>query len=178
MAARIDSAEFVDSDIERAGASAAGAEAPEPGPEESVEPAPEREASASPLSSSRDLDGQVSDTQLQLEDLGRQLKALEHTRKRRRSYEQGRQEMLQKLVRGVELLEESSQSMQRDSVRMGRTLEAFRKSLDRVGSLSEEGWTEESAETELTRALAGDRAGQERVGLGPRGLAGAGSGLG
>ncbi len=61
--------------------------------------------------------------------------------------------MLQHLTRGIALLEESELALRRDSVQMTKSLEAFREGLDKISAYSEESWTAETVEVELTRAL-------------------------
>lgn len=87
------------------------------------------------------------------EELERERTQLEEARRRRLEYEQGREEMLAHLTRGIGLLEESEQSARQDAEQMSRTLTDLRGALGKVSSLNEESWTAETYATELTRAL-------------------------
>ncbi len=87
------------------------------------------------------------------EELERERSQLEEARRRRLEFEQGREEMLAHLTRGIGLLEESEQNARRDAEQMSRTLVDLRSALEKVKSLHEESWTAETYATELTRAL-------------------------
>lgn len=87
------------------------------------------------------------------EDLERERAQLEEARRRRIEYEQGREEMLAHLTRGITLLDEAEQSSRRDAEQMARSLADLRTALDKVAALNESSWTAEAYHGELTRAL-------------------------
>lgn len=87
------------------------------------------------------------------EDLERERAQLEEARRRRIEYEQGREEMLTHLTRGIALLDESEQTARRDAEQMSRSLADLRTALDKVSALNESSWTAEAYHNELTRAL-------------------------
>ncbi|MGE3310733.1 MAG: hypothetical protein AB7O66_12245 [Limisphaerales bacterium] len=87
------------------------------------------------------------------EDLERERAQLEEARRRRIEYEQGREEMLTHLTRGIALLDEAEQSSRRDAEQMSRSLADLRTALDKVSSLNETSWTAEAYHSELTKAL-------------------------
>lgn len=87
------------------------------------------------------------------EDLERERAQLEEARRRRIEYEQGREEMLTHLTRGIALLDEAEQASRRDAEQMARSLADLRTALDKVSALNESSWTAEAYHSELTRAL-------------------------
>jgi hypothetical protein len=102
----------------------------------------------------------VSDTHARLaelkraqEQLERERAALEESRRKRAEFQQGREEMLNHLTRGVEILQEAEFQARRDAEQMAKTLADLREAFGKVELLKEESWTSESWTTELTRAL-------------------------
>ena len=142
MSSDFDPTEFVDSDFK---ASQKAAYPPAPGTR-----APSRE----------EVDSKVGETQQKLaelkriqEELERERSSLEETRRRQIEYQNGRQEMIQNLTRGVGLLTEAEFAARRDAEQMARSLVDLREALAKVESTSEESWTKENFAVELTRAL-------------------------
>ncbi len=70
------------------------------------------------------------------EELERERTQLEEARRRRLEYEQGREEMLAHLTRGIGLLDEAEQNSRRDAEQMSRTLIDLRSALDKVSALT------------------------------------------
>lgn len=87
------------------------------------------------------------------EELERERAALEETRRRQREFQVGRQEMVQNLTRGVGLLEKAEFEARRDAEQMGKTLAEFRSALGNIEGITEDSWTKENFNAELTRAL-------------------------
>jgi DNA repair exonuclease SbcCD ATPase subunit len=87
------------------------------------------------------------------EQLERERAQLEEARRRRVEYQTGREEMLNHLTRGVELLKEAEFNARRDAEQMSKTLADLQQALEKVAALNEENWTQENWNTELTRAL-------------------------
>lgn len=152
MASQFDDTDFIDQDFQQSKATPPGSSDQPAGrsPQQSHSP-PTRE----------DLEAKVGDTQMRLaelrrqqEELERQRVALEEVRRRRKEFHDGKTEIQKHLTRGTSLLEESASASQRDAAQMSKTLENFRQALAKVQSLSEESWTAENMEVELTRALA------------------------
>ncbi len=107
-----------------------------------------------------ELDTRVSEAQLRLEELRRaqeelqrERAALEEARRRRVEFQTGREEMSQHLTRGIALIEEAEFNARRDSEQMTHTLTELRDHMSRVQGINEESWTQETWNTELTRAL-------------------------
>ncbi len=151
MASQFDDTDFIDREFQQSKSSLAGS------PGESGGKAPER---LTPLPTREDLEAKVGDTQMRLAELKRQQDeleqqrvALEEVRRRRKEFHDGTTEMRQHLIRGISLLEETVVATQRDAVQMNQTLEDFRQALEKISSFSEDSWTAENVEVELTRAL-------------------------
>ena len=147
MSAEFDATEFVDGDFQAArqtahtGAGAASA---------TVNRAPSRE----------EVDSRVGETQQKLaelkriqEELERERAGLEETRRRQLEFQNGRQETIQNLTRGVGLLQEAEFSARRDAEQMAKALADMREALVKVAATNEQGWTKENFGAELTRAL-------------------------
>jgi hypothetical protein len=87
------------------------------------------------------------------EDLERERASLEELRRRQLEFQNGRQEMVQNLTRGLGLLEEAEFNARRDSEQMIKTLADFRGALEKIQNVRDETWTKENFQMELTRAL-------------------------
>src|ERR1039457_4563576 len=141
MASNYDPTDFVDDDFQaRAATTTTGA----------AQRAPTRE----------EVDSRVGETQQKLaelkrqqEDLERERAQLEETRRRQLEFQNGRQEMVHNLTRGLGLLEQSEFAARRDAEQMAKTLVGFREALARVETVHEETWTKDTCNVELTRAL-------------------------
>ncbi len=110
--------------------------------------------------SREEVDSKVAEAQQKLaelkraqEELERERAALEEVRRRQSEFETGRQEMIQNLTRGLGLLEKSEFTARRDAEQMAKTISEFRDALAKVQSISEENWSKENFNVELTRAL-------------------------
>jgi hypothetical protein len=95
----------------------------------------------------------LTELRRQQDDLERERSQLEETRRRQMEYQTGRQEMVQHLTRGSELLAEAEFAARRDAEQMAKTLADLRAALAKVQSLSNDGWNKENFDVELTRAL-------------------------
>jgi len=145
MASDYDATEFVDTDFQ-AQQTASGTPAPAGDPLR----APTRE----------EVDRKVVEAQQKLaelkraqEDLERERAALEELRRRQLEFQNGRQEMVRHLTRGLGLLEEAEFNARRDAEQMVKTVADFRDALDKIQAIHDETWTKESFQIELTRAL-------------------------
>src|SRR5262245_372271 len=151
MASHFDESDFVDSDYQNAKSAYATT---------THSSVPVSAAAPNRPPTREELEAKVSEAQQRLEELRRaqeelqrERAGLEEARRRRVEFQTGRQEMLQSLTRGIGLLEEAEFSARRDAEQMGRTLGDLREHIGRVQSISEEGWTQENWNMELTRAL-------------------------
>jgi hypothetical protein len=87
------------------------------------------------------------------EDLERERSALEELRRRQLEFQNGRQEMVHNLTRGLGLLEEAEFNSRRDAEQMVKTIADFRDALNKIQAVHDESWTKENFQIELTRAL-------------------------
>lgn len=139
MAAEYDATEFIDTDFHAHKVSAG----------DSLR-APTRE----------DVDRKVVEAQQKLvelkraqEELERERASLEELRRRQLEFQNGRQEIMQNLTRGLGLLEEAEFNARRESEQMNKTIADFRDVLGKVEAIREESWNKENFNVELTRAL-------------------------
>ena len=157
MASQFDESDFVDSDyvatqknFSSAGIATSVAAPPAPHATTTMNHPPTRE----------ELESKVNETQARLaelkraqEELERERAALEEARRRRIEFQNGREEMLQHLTRGVGILEEAEFSARREAEQMRQTVEDMRAALDKVQAMDEKQWSEENWQQELTKAL-------------------------
>jgi hypothetical protein len=87
------------------------------------------------------------------EDLERERAALEELRRRQLEFQNGRQEMVRNLTRGLGLLEEAEFNARRDAEQMVKTVTDFRDALDKIQAIHDETWTKDNFSIELTRGL-------------------------
>jgi len=147
MAAEFDATEFIDRDFHAAtkAAYAGAANATGAGTR-----APSREEVDSKVGEAQQ---KLADLKRAQEQLERERSALEETRRRQIEFQNGRQETIRDLTRGVGLLEEAEFAARRDSEQMARCLADMKQALAKVEATSEQGWTRDNFGAELTRAL-------------------------
>jgi len=87
------------------------------------------------------------------EELERERASLEELRRRQLEFQNGRQEIIHNLTRGLGLLEEAEFNTRRESEQMNKTIADFREALSKVERIHDEIWTKENFNVELTRAL-------------------------
>ena len=144
MAAEYDATEFIDTDFEAHKSPVTALSAGDP------LRAPTRE----------EVDRKVVEAQQKLaelkraqDELERERASLEELRRRQLEFQNGRQEMLQNLTRGLGLLEEAEFNARRDSEQMTKTMAEFRSAQEKIQNIRDETWTKENFQMELTRAL-------------------------
>jgi hypothetical protein len=115
---------------------------------------------ASPAPTREEVDSKVAEAQQKLvelkkaqEELERERASLEETRRRQMEFQNGRQEMVQHLTRGIGLLEEAEFNSRRDAEQTAKMLVELRDALDKIQAFHEETWTQDNFSVELTRAL-------------------------
>src|SRR5580658_350155 len=141
MAAEYDATEFIDTDFQAHKLPASGGEGLR---------APSRE----------EVDRKVVEAQQKLaelkhaqQELERERSTLEELRRRQLEFQNGRQEIMQNLTRGLGLLEEANFNAQRETQQMNKTIADFREAISKVETIHDEAWTKENFNVELTRAL-------------------------
>ncbi len=107
-----------------------------------------------------EVDSRVNETQSKLaelkraqEELERERAGLEELRRRQMEFQTGRDEMLQNLTRGLGLLEEAEFAARRDAEQMAKAVYELKEALQKVQNISQETWSKDSVNVELTRAL-------------------------
>jgi hypothetical protein len=156
MASQFDESDFVDSDYVATQKNFSSVASQVAAP-----PAPHSTATTMNRPPSREeLEAKVNDTQARLaelkraqEELERERAALEEARRRRIEFQNGREEMLQHLTRGVGILEEAEFGARREAEQMRQTVEDMRAALDKVQGMDDKLWSEENWQQELTKAL-------------------------
>lgn len=146
MALPIDDTDFIDHDLQRA--RAAGA-TPSPNAPAAPRP-PTREELAAKVGEAQH---RIAELKRAQEELERERSALEEARRRRTEFESGRAEVIERLTRGIGLLEKAEFEARKTAEGMARTLASFRETLSQVEAIKEESWTLENWNAELTRAL-------------------------
>lgn len=157
MASQFDESDFVDSDFvatQKSFGSPAFA-----APTATAAPAAAHAQMNRPPSR-EEIEAKVNETQARLaelkraqEELERERAALEEARRRRIEFQNGREEMLQHLTRGVGILEEAEFNAQRQAQQMKQTVGDMRAALEKVQAMDDKLWTEENWQQELTKAL-------------------------
>jgi chromosome segregation ATPase len=87
------------------------------------------------------------------EELERERASLEELRRRQLEFQNGRQEIIHNLTRGLGLLEEAEFNTRREGEQMNKIITDFRDALTKVEAIHDEAWTKENFNVELTRAL-------------------------
>lgn len=153
MGSHYDESDFVDADYQ------ASLKTSPTSPRQSADAAAGQSSGRPP--SREEIESRVSETQAKLadlkraqEELERERAALEDSRRRRLEFQNGRTEMLDHLGRGVSLLEQAEFAARRDAEQMAKSLADLRENLARLEPLREEQWSEQTWNSELTRALA------------------------
>ena len=146
MASDYDATEFVDTDFQARQSPQASANALAG----AMQRAPTRE----------EVDSKVAEAQQKLaelkraqEDLERERSALEEVRRRQMEFQNGRQEVINQLTRGLGLLQEAEFNSRRDAEQMARAIVDLGDALKKVEAVHEESWTKDNFNIELTRAL-------------------------
>lgn len=145
MAQGLDPSEFVDTDYEAARREGAtGARGSD------TARAPTRE----------EVDAQATDLQAELarlkqaqEQLERERAQLDETKRRQTEWKTGREEMIHALTRGIGLLEEAEFSARQEAEQTSKSIGGLRDALAKVQAVSDETWTKDNFQVEMTKAL-------------------------
>lgn len=150
MASNFDAEEFIDEDF-RSGLThaSAAASASSPSSPTSDPKAPTRQEVESRVNEMQQKIASLKQAQSELE---RQRTTLDDLRRRQSEFDQGRQEMVHHLTRGVGLLEDAERHARREAEQMSKTLVEFRDALTKIQAIKEETWAKGTVEVELTRA--------------------------
>lgn len=97
---------------------------------------------------------QLLDLKRQQEEIERQKKELDELSRKQREFDQGRREIVEKLTRGLVLLEREEFEVKRELEQIKIVRDNFAEHLGQTENLNPADWTSEELPTELTKALA------------------------
>ena len=97
---------------------------------------------------------QLLELQRKREDLEREKNELEELRRKQDEYDAGRKEMLERLNRGLVLLEHEKVETERKSENVANALSSFKTVKEQLESIREDQWNNANLKEELTMALA------------------------
>lgn len=147
MASQYDATEFVDTDFQAHKSPQSATATALAG---AISRAPSRE----------EVDSKVAEAQQKLaelkraqEELERERSALEEVRRRQMEFQNGRQETVHDLTRGLGLLQEAEFNSRRDAEQMAKAIADLGDALKKVEAIHEESWTKDNFSIELTKAL-------------------------
>lgn len=97
---------------------------------------------------------QLLELKRQQEEIERQRRELEELSRKQREFEDGRREILEKLTRGLVVLERQEMEIKREAEHIQLVRETFSEHLKEVESIKPQDWSPDALQAELTRALA------------------------
>ncbi len=97
---------------------------------------------------------QLLDLRRQQEEIERQKKELEELSRKQREFDEGRREIVEKLTRGMVLLEREEFEVKRELEQIKIVRDSFADHLGQTENLNPADWSSEELPTELTKALA------------------------
>src|SRR5271163_122305 len=97
---------------------------------------------------------QLLDLRRQQEEIERQKKELEELSRKQREFDEGRRDIVEKLTRGLVLLEREEFEVKRELEQIKIVRDSFAEHLGQTENLNPANWSSEELPTELTKALA------------------------
>jgi soluble cytochrome b562 len=97
---------------------------------------------------------QLLDLKRQQEEVERQKKELEELSRKQREFDEGRREIVEKLTRGLVLLERQEFEVKRELEQIKVVRDSFAEHLSQTENLSPTEWSSEELPSELTKGLA------------------------
>jgi predicted RNase H-like nuclease (RuvC/YqgF family) len=97
---------------------------------------------------------QLLDLKRQQEEVERQKRELEELSRKQQEFDEGRREIVEKLTRGLVLLERQEFEVKRELEQIKIVRDSFAEHLGQTESLNPSEWTNEEMPSELTKALA------------------------
>jgi predicted RNase H-like nuclease (RuvC/YqgF family) len=97
---------------------------------------------------------QLLDLKRQQEEIERQKRELDDLSRKQREFDEGRREIVEKLTRGLVLLEREEFEVKRELEQIKIVRDSFAEHLGQTENLNPADWTSEELPTELTKALA------------------------
>jgi predicted RNase H-like nuclease (RuvC/YqgF family) len=97
---------------------------------------------------------QLLDLKRQQEEIERQKKELDELSRKQREFDEGRRDIVEKLTRGLVLLEREEFEVKRELEQIRIVRDSFAEHLGQTENLNPADWSSEELPTELTKALA------------------------
>jgi predicted RNase H-like nuclease (RuvC/YqgF family) len=97
---------------------------------------------------------QLLDLKRQQEEIERQKKELDELSRKQREFDEGRRDIVEKLTRGLVLLEREEFEVKRELEQIKIVRDSFAEHLGQTENLNPADWSSEDLPTELTKALA------------------------
>lgn len=97
---------------------------------------------------------QLLDLKRQQEEIERQKRELDELSRKQREFDEGRREIVEKLTRGLVLLEREEFEVKRELEQIKIVRDSFAEHLGQTENLNPADWSSEELPTELTKALA------------------------
>jgi predicted RNase H-like nuclease (RuvC/YqgF family) len=97
---------------------------------------------------------QLLDLKRQQEEIERQKKELDELSRKQREFDEGRRDIVEKLTRGLVLLEREEFEVKRELEQIKIVRDSFAEHLSQTENLNPADWSSEELPTELTKALA------------------------
>ncbi len=97
---------------------------------------------------------QLLDLKRQQEEIERQKKELDELSRKQREFDEGRRDIVEKLTRGLVLLEREEFEVKRELEQIKLVRDSFAEHLSQTETLTPSDWPSEELPTELTKALA------------------------
>src|SRR5260221_3299535 len=97
---------------------------------------------------------QLLDLRRQQEEIERQKKELEELSRKQREFDEGRREIVEKLTRGLVLLEREEFEVKRELEQIKIVRDSFAEHLSQTENLNPADWSSEELPSELTKGLA------------------------
>jgi predicted RNase H-like nuclease (RuvC/YqgF family) len=97
---------------------------------------------------------QLLDLKRQQEEIERQKKELDELSRKQREFDEGRRDIVEKLTRGLVLLEREEFEVKRELEQIRIVRDSFAEHLSQTENLNPADWSSEELPTELTKALA------------------------
>jgi hypothetical protein len=94
------------------------------------------------------------DLKRQQDEIERQKRELEDLSRKQREFEEGRREVLEKLTRGLVVLERQEFEIRREAEQIQEIREGFNEQIEQIESIKPQEWPPRELQSELTRALA------------------------
>jgi hypothetical protein len=94
------------------------------------------------------------DLKRQQDEIERQKRELEDLSRKQREFEEGRREVLEKLTRGLVVLERQEFEIRREAEQIQGIREGFNEQIEQIESIKPQEWPPRELQSELTRALA------------------------